>query len=455
MPAECCSLRFLYFVFLLASILTWLPAVGWCESTSPERVQLVHAAVERDARLVQARTRIEASTARIDAASAAYFPSLSLTTRANHNDRWGSAAQISSDEDRGRVYSLRMTWNLFQSGGDVSRVAAATEDKSAAQIMLRQTRLETLGELMESLLDYRKYEALILSAAHYRDQTRDFARRLERSIGLGQTAALEVERALARNGDGALHHNEFIALRDAKAVVLQQKFGLFPNEILPPLSTLSTLLSATPHATDPSSCDLIRPVNMPTIARLEAELSARQHQLDVARSQYGPRIDLQVTRNAGRHFYKDLSGKLSEKRVEIMLSIPLLDGGHTNAQVREAIAMRAQAQAALYIARSDSNVEGQKNCIRWKASMFSAINAAQAFHRTEKIMAGLDRERQFGFKNSFDLLDASRDQFLVARQFVEQTYESRRMAIQRQLLDASGADDSQYVQLIATALKSL
>lgn len=67
-------------------------------------------------------------------------------------------------------------------------------------------------------------------------------------------------------------------------------------------------------------------------------------------------------------------------------------------------------------------------------------------------MAGLEREHQLGFKNSFDALDASRDSFAVARQFVEHVYDNRLLLIQLRVNDARGADDDQYADLVADAL---
>ena len=438
-----------FFAFGLTGII--FPVSGWCQSQSQRLHDLVQGAVERDSRLSEARARLTATGTKIDAASAAYQPSLDLSVRANHNKRWGNATQLSTDEDRGMVSSLQMKWNLFRSGGDVAYVAATTSAYAAAQHALRQSRLDVLSELLQAMFDYRKAAALIVSAAQYRDQTHAFAKRLERSAQLGQTSALDVERALVRNEDSIQIFHEFAAQRDAAAAVLQKKFAIDIDPLLPPL-TMLTALSSSLQPFDSALCNPDKLADTPLIAQRDAELATRRHQISAARAAYGPKLDLQVTRNAGRHFYGDLSGELSEKRVDLMLSIPLFDGGHIRAQVQEATALKAQAQAALDTVRTDNVVNRMKNCAKWRSVQLSATNAENSWRRMGKIMAGLEREHQLGFKNSFDVLDASRDSFAVARQFVEHVYDNRLLVIQLRLNDVRGAEDDQYADLVADAL---
>ena len=430
------------------------PVSGWCQMPPQPLRSLVQGAVERDSRLLEAQARLTAAGTKIDSASAAYQPSLDFSVRANQNKRWGSATQLSTDEDRAVVNSLQMKWNLFRSGGDAAYVAATTSAYVAAQHALRQSRLDVLSELLQAMFDYRKAAALIVSAAQYRDQTHAFAKRLERSAQLGRTSALEVERALVRNEDSIQIFHEFAAQRDAAAAVLQKKFAIDIDPLLPPL-TMLTALSSSLQPFDSALCNPDKLADTPLIAQRDAELATRRHQISAARAAYGPKLDLQVTRNAGRHFYGDLSGELSEKRVDLMLSIPLFDGGHIRAQVQEATALKAQAQAALDTVRTDNVVNRMKNCAKWRSVQLSATNAENSWRRMGKIMAGLEREHQLGFRNSFDALDASRDSFAVARQFVEHVYDNRLLVIQLRLNDVRGADDDQYADLVADALELL
>lgn len=427
------------------------PVNGWCESSSQPLQNLVQGAVERDSRLLEVRAQIAASGTKIDAAISAYKPSLDFSVRANHNKRWGSATQLSTDEDRAVVSSLQMKWNLFRSGGDVAYVAATTSAYDAAQHALRQRRLDVLSEVLQAMFDYRKAAALIVSAAQYRDQTQTFAKRLERSSQLGQTSMLEVARALVRNEDGIQIFHEFVAQRDAASALLKKKFDIEIDSLLPPLTTLNALSSAL-QPFDPQLCSVDPQADTPLIAQREAELEARRHQISASRAAYGPKLDLQATRNGGRHFYGNLGGELAETRIDLVLSISLFNGGSIRAQVQEATALQAQAQAALDTVRTDKVATHLKNCAKWRSVQLAATNAENSWRRTGTIMAGLERENQLGFKNSFDALDASRDSFAVARQFVERVYDNRLLLIQLRLNDARGADDDQYANLVADAL---
>ena len=430
------------------------PVSGWCQVPPQPLRNLVKDAVERDSRLLEARARITASGTKIDAANSAYQPSVDLSARANHNKRWGSVTQLSTDEDRAVVNSLQIKWNLFRSGGDVAYVAATTSTYHAAQHAWRQSRLDVLSELLQAMFEYRKAGALIVSAAQYRDQTHAYARRLERSAQLGQTSALEVERALVRNEDSIQIFHEFAAQRDAAAAVLQKKYDIDIDPLLPALATLTALSSAL-QLFDPALCNPDKLADTPLIAQREAELATRRHQINATRAAYGPKLDLQATRNAGRHFYGNLSGELAETRVDLMLSISLFDGGNVRAQVQEATALQAQAQAALDTVRTDNVVNRMKNCAKWRSVQLAATNAENSWRRMGKIMAGLEREHQLGFKNSFDALDASRDSFAVARQFVERVYDNRLLLIQLRLNDVRGGDEDQYADLVADALELL
>lgn len=427
------------------------PASGWCQSLQQPLGNLVQDAVERDSRLLEAQARMMASGAKINAANAAYQPSLDLSVRTNRNNRWGSVTQVSTDEEHAVVTSLQMNWNLFRSGGDIAHVAATTSTYYAAQHALRQSRLDVLSELIQAMFDYRKAATLYVSAAQYRDQTETFAKRLERSAQLGQTSALEVERALARNEDSGQMLYQYAAQRDAAAAVLQKKFAIDINSLLPPSATLTNLSSSLP-AFDAALCNSEKLADTPLIAQREAELEARNYQVSMARAAYGPKLDLQATRNAGRHSYGSLSGELSETRVDLMLSIPLFDGGNIRAQEQEAAVLRSQAQAALETVQTDNVVSRMKICAEWHSAQLSATNAENSWRRMGKIMAGLEREHQLGFKNSFDALDASRDSFAVAHRFIEQVYDNRLLLIQLRLNDVRGANDSQYTDLIADAL---
>ncbi|MCY0858654.1 TolC family protein [Cupriavidus sp. D39] len=141
--------------------------------------------------------------------------------------------------------------------------------------------------------------------------------------------------------------------------------------------------------------------------------------------------------------------------MEITLTIPLTDGGYTSAKVRKATALSEQAQAALETARTDAIVNQQKNCAQLRAARLSAASAEDAWHRMEKVMTGLERERQMGFNNTFDILDASRDRFSAAREFIEQTYDVRRLLIGLRLAQSSGNNDGPYADLIGAILNGL
>ena len=437
--------------FVLSLSAIFFSANGWCQSPTQPLHNLVQGAVERDSRLLEARAQIAASGAKIDVANSAYQPSLDFSVRANHNKRWGNATQLATDENRAVVSSLQMKWNLFRSGGDVAYVAATTSAYAAAQHALRQRRLDVLSEVLQAMFDYRKSAALIVGAAQYRDQTQAFAERLERSAQLGQTAALEVARALVRNEDGIQIFHEFAAQRDAAAALLKKKFDIEIDAWLPPLTTLSAL-SAALQPFDQHLCNVDKLADTPLIAQREAELEVRRHQISASRAAYGPKLDLQATRSGGRHFYGNLNGELAETRIDLMLSISLFDGGNIRAQMQEATAVQAQAQAVLDAVRIDKVATRLKNCAKWRSVQLAATNAENSWRRTKTIMAGLEREHQLGFKNSFDALDASRDSFAVARQFVEHVYDNRLLLIQLRLHDARGADDDQYADLVADAL---
>ena len=441
-----------FFVLSLSGIT--FPVSGWCQLPPQPLRNLVQGAVERDSRLLEARARMTASGAKVDAAYSAYQPSLDLSVRINQNKRWGSATQVSTDEDRAVVSSLQMKWNLFRSGGDVANVAASKSTNRAAQHALHQSRLNVLSELLQALFAYRKAAALIVSAEQYRDQTQAFAKRLERSAQLGQTSMLEVERALVRNEDSIQILHEFAAQRDAAAAVLQKKYDIDIDPSLPPLKTLIALSSAT-QPFDPELCNPNNQLDTPMTAQREAELATSYHQIDAVRAAYGPKLDLQATRNAGPHAYGNLRGDLSETRIDLVLSISLFAGGSVRAQVAEATAIKAQAQAALDTERTDNVVNRMKNCAKWRSVQLAAANAENSWRRMGKIMAGIEREHQLGFKNSFDALDASRDSFAVARKFVENVYDNRLQLIQLRLSNVRSAENDQYDDLIANALELL
>lgn len=438
-------------LFVFGFFGVFFPVNGWSQPPKQQLQNLVQDAIERDSRLIEARAQVSASGTKIDAANSAYQPSLDFSVRANRNKRWGNATQISTDEDRAVIGSLQMKWNLFRSGGDIAYVAATTSAYDAARHALRQRRLDVLAEVLQAMFDYRKAAALIVGAAQYRDQTEAFAKRLERSAQLGQTSALEVARALVRNQDSIQLFHEFAAQRDAPAALLKKKFDIEIDSLLPSLTTLSTLSSVL-QSFEPQLCDVDKLVDTPLIAQREAELEARRHQISVSRAAYGPKLDLQATRNGGRHFYGNVSGQLAETRIDVLLSVSLFDGGNIRAQMQEATALHAQAQAAVDTVRTDKVANRVKNCAKWRSVQLAATNAESSWRRTRTIMAGLEREHQLGFKNSFDALDASRDSFAVARQFVEHVYDNRLLLIQLRVNDARGADDDQYADLVADAL---
>ena len=385
----------------LLAVCLWSATAGAVAEADVEGYPLPQAwqaALERDARLHAAASRIAQAQGRVGEVASERRPSVSATGQVGHVYNRNEARRAVVYEGRSLRGTLYLSQPLYTFGRLTGRTARAEADlveAEAAAVEVRQTvlaevtqrfaetvwqgRMFALQQTFETLtetLEASAHERLALNAGD-RTEVHELARRRHRATA-------------ARLEAGANYRTARTRLARLTGTVQADVAG----------ESLEVLLAALPPSLDATLAQAVR--QSPVLAQARARLAAAEAELAVRRAEFWPTLSVEVQARTGQVSAIDIFNVGSG----LTLDVPLYEGGLLRAQVQTARAAVATAQWEL--AAEQERVETEARA-QWEmiASLALAVqDFGQAVEEAQQVAALIRDKLAAGRATVVDEVDA-------------------------------------------------
>lgn len=369
-------------------------------------------------------------------ARAGWRPTVSVNMDANYQQGpYTNAFALGSYTSNYAEGYLSAKQTLYSFGHTANQVRAADARSHAAESSLRLTEAQMFTSAItaymnvlrdRSIKDIRQADLDMLG----RQVQLTTARYTLGGAPSEQVTKTDVEQAEARR------HSAEVALTQARATLAasEAQFQAIIGED-PKTLTMPAVLPGLPPTLDQALRVAIQ--SNPQLAQTRATKSATQADLDTARSQWGPEIQVQGSFGTigpgapfrGREYGQQATGTVS-------LVQPLYNGGLYNSQIRQARDKDEQAHQNIEFARRAALQNVMAN---WQAvkNGLEAIKAGMAEVRSgETTLKGYQLEYGYGLRSTTDVLYA--DQNLRAAQVELASSQHDTIVAEAQLLATIG-----------------
>jgi outer membrane protein len=375
---------------------------------------------QNDPTYLAARAKFDAATARRSQARAYLLPQVMLKGTANQSDRrYETLNSIFGDPISNTLYDgysaqVTLTQTLYRRANFLGL--------SQANAALRQAQEEALAAEQDLLL--RLAQAWLQSVAaedaqEHAEGRRAAARRqwdqMTKASDIDLASAPAVAEARARYQEAAAERIAAASTREARLAELEQIVGPLPAVGFPTLSF--AYLPPSPAARTLDQWLEIADADNPTVNAARAALLAANAEVRRQRAGHEPTIDLVGNYSFNRQEEGNFPGQsgyeILQNSIGIELNFPIYQGGLQSAKVREAVAVRAQAQHELQGAIRAVRATTRTAWFAWQAGEArqaagtDSVNAAALALRAATV--GLEEEVNF----DLDVLEA-REQLLDA-----------------------------------------
>lgn len=406
---------------LLAALLATATAHGL------DLAQAYQAAWQSDPVFAAAKLTLQAARQKLPEARSDLLPAL----RATGSDAKTNGLTVYTDTPEVRRGFSSYTWEvqLTQPVLRMPAIYAFGESKAVvrqADAEFAQARQDLLLRLAQAYFDVlaaRETESAALAQLQAMELQLLSARR---SFEKGVASITDVDDASSRAEQA--RSQESMALRDVetKRAELERITGPLDGEL--------AMLRADARVHPPEPNDLSRwtaqaSENHPAVLAQEAALDAARFEISRARAQRLPSIDLSAAYGGNYSSGNiinpiDYSTRVRDWEVSLQVSVPLLDGGGMHAQIVEAVARHAKAEADVEAARRHASSDaraayaGVLDGIRQVEALRSAVAAG------ESSVKGNAAGFRAGLKINLDVLNAEQQLFSVRRDLAKARYDA-------------------------------
>lgn len=367
-----------------------------------------------------ARAKFEAAEARRSQARSYLFPQLMVKGTATQTDRrYETLDTILRDPITYSLYdgytaTVTLTQGLYRRANFLGI--------SQANAALRQAQEEVLAAEQDLLLRLAQSWLQTIATEDiqtHADSRRDAARRqwdqLTRASTIDLAAAPAVAEARAKFEQAAAERIAMASEREAKLSELEQIVGPLPGAEFPTLSF--TYVPPPPSARTLEQWLEIADADNPTVNAARAALMAAHSEVRRQRAGHEPTLDLVGNYSFNRQDEGNFPGQsgyeIFQNSIGIEFNIPIYQGGLQSAKVREALAVKSQAEQELHGAMRSARAMIRTAWFGWQAGEArqaagnaSVRAAAMALHAAT---VGLAEEVNF----DLEVLEA-REQMLEA-----------------------------------------
>ena len=400
-------------VMMTGALLLQLATPGIASAAS-SLLDLYNLAVNYDAEIAAAQADFDAASANISLARSNVRPQASIGYRASYNDV--NSDQNSNYIDHGPTLSLRQTIfnathlaTIDQAKATVKQAEAQLEaQKQNLMLRVAQAYFDVLRAKADQLFSRSELEAI----GRQKEQN-------ERRFEVGLVAITDVKDAQAQfdlaTAQEIAAANRLAAANEALLLITGA------NETqLAELRDDAPLLRPSPEDIN-QWIDLALEQNLQLVAA-EMSLRAADAELDQGRANRYPTLDLvglATSNDTSHNSRQDIDS--GELRLE--LNMPLLTGGRTSAQIRQASAKRRSAEHQLELQRR-LTIQDTKNSYRNVIADISRVGALkQALISTQKSLEAQEAGFAEGLLTSLEVLRSLRDTFRAQSDYSAARYE--------------------------------
>lgn len=398
------SRRIVAFAFLFLP----LPAVA-AEAPPPAAPpvtleQAFRAAVERTENVPLEKSRLEQSDARVDQARGRFLPSISVIA--------GQTRQSGGGLDDADARSTRATiaQSVYAGGRDQADLRARKKERAAQRNTVETARNAVFADVADAfyavLASERDAENIGLSIKLMNERIKELKRR--KSIGKSRNIDL-----LSADAQLSVLQAQLIAARGSINAA-RNRFALTTG--LPRESALQETGADTPK---PRALEeyLATIEARPDIIALNARMSAARAAVRAERAGHLPALDL-----TGSYFF-DRTGSAREGsgwELGVSLTLPVFNGGITQARVREQSSLELQADLQLRRQRRTAETEIREAYDQLISANEQIVSLRKALEATEENFREHEKDYRFSLATNLDVIQAL-NTFLDTKRTLDRT----------------------------------
>ncbi|RUT34849.1 hypothetical protein EMQ25_02505 [Arsenicitalea aurantiaca] len=397
---------------LLATMLAG--AMGVRAETLPEALAYAYA---NNPNIASARLSVESSGEDIAIAKSDALPNISLG--ANYTASFSATDDLFSTSQNftlGLNYSQTIFDN-HRTDGQVEQSRAFSELATHALANAEQNvLLSAVDAYMSVVRDTQLVAIRQENIAFFRAQVGSANDRLR----LGEGTRTDVSQAEARLAQAVAAHQAAIASLQTSQASYQRWVGRPPQNLSASFTYQGLLPQSIDEAIETAQAD------HPALKSARAAIRASQAGADIARSAFGPTLQLIGSVCAVGCFGADGPGGMSGQ-IGLTLSIPIYEGGSLGAGQRKANLelIKSEVDAlSSYDEVREAIVTAWATVINSEAQISSAQSAVAS---GQEFVSGLVEERDLGLRTTLDVLDAQSD-LVTSREALVQANASRVIA---------------------------
>ncbi len=299
-------------------------------------------------------------------------------------------------------YGIELSQSLYTSGRNHAGVIRGTAIVDEARQTLRLAEISLLTNAIAAYVGVRRDRELLSIAnddlgqlsARFGDSQKLYDHRESTRTDLDQTAT---RLAIARAQFAVAKDQLGVSLSNFLEVIGHVPGPLAPEPSIPGLPAILSQAYTIAQAENPA-----------ILAASAREQQARAA-YEVARSAFGPTIDL--TASAGRAPYYPYSEDLGVKTITggVVLRMPLTSGGLRSSRLREAREVDLAERARLDDARRAVNRTTTQQWLQWTAARNEVVAYTDAVARATTAYEGAVKQQRAGDRTTLDVLILERD----------------------------------------------
>ncbi|VFS49798.1 Outer membrane efflux protein BepC precursor [Budvicia aquatica] len=290
---------------------TWQNAPSEQQVKSLSLREAILRAFARNPEILQSSAQIQVGKGQIDAATAAWFPQISLQGTTGKNHRSGSDYNTPGNPTSAGISLSQLLYDFGKTGGSIDEQKQLTE---AYQYQLQSVMTDVGTQTIQAYLQSKRYQDLSQSVVKNiasLEKVRDMAK-MRADAGLSsQSDVLQAETRIA--GMNATYEQYRAQQRTAQAE-LSVLTGVVA-ESLPDLPQALTKQKVKPQHISYKDSSMVRSA--------ESKQQAAAQRVRQAEAQHWPTISVQ----AGRSRYNDNDQSYWDDQVQLVVQAPLYQGG--------------------------------------------------------------------------------------------------------------------------------
>jgi outer membrane protein len=326
-------------------------------------------------------------------ARAALHPTLSGVSSYTRLDE--GASDTVTNPTRQRSTRLAATQPLFRGFRDFAALRQAQAQRVAQDEDWRAARVQLFKDVAQNFYDVLALEQDLKNLDAQIDQHREREKELQERVRIGRSRVGEVLTVQATIGSLRAQIEQ---LR-AQLGVAREAFAFLSG-----LPAATALHDVGPPPADPGALEaaLARLELRPDVRAAQQRLVAARENIEVARGEHLPSLDL----NANRYFERSGSLRDVEWDVQLALTVPLYAGGGVQSKVREAASQRTQAELDATRVRRAADQEiraAHQTAVLDRAQLDALEKATEAARKNYEAQR---RDYRLGLVTNLDVLQA-------------------------------------------------